>query len=101
MVKAERHLPRDMRFPRFLRDKELDPALKRAALRWSVYKFPVRHKPSGTETGTMRRIAKKGDLTEDEYRTWKEEFRVLFTRSKKLGAYGSCDQHTSWTYEAG
>lgn len=33
-------------FPRFLRDPKLEPSLKRAMLRWCIYNFPVRCKPS-------------------------------------------------------
>lgn len=31
-------------FLRFLIDAKVDPALKRAMLRWAIYKFPVRYK---------------------------------------------------------
>lgn len=33
-------------FPKFLRDKTLDPALKRAMTHWLIHKFPVRYKPN-------------------------------------------------------
>lgn len=32
-------------FPRFLVGKKLDPAMKRAMVRWTIYNFPVRYKP--------------------------------------------------------
>lgn len=83
-VKAARHLHTELRFPRFLRDRKLDPVLKRAALRWSIYNFPVRHIPSREELGTLRQIEETDDLTEYDYMRWKEALRVLFNKEQEV-----------------
>lgn len=45
-VKKAGVVDKSEQFRRFLKDVKLDPALKRTMLRWSIYNYPVRYKPS-------------------------------------------------------
>lgn len=65
------------KFPRFLDDPKLDPAMKRAILRWTVYKFPVCYKSNTAEKEAMNRIRCTDGLIEEEYKEMLETIRKV------------------------
>lgn len=66
------------KFPRFLQDGRLDPALKRTMMRWCVYKYPVRYKPTATEKEALGRIRNTDDMDENEYARWQQVMLKVF-----------------------
>lgn len=76
-------------FPKFLRDPKLTPPMKRAMLRWSVYRFPVRYKPTSEEARTLHQITNTDDLGDEEYMNFVEQIRLIFNAEQELWIYGN------------
>lgn len=80
----ETNNPKDKnRFPKFLADTELDPTLKRAMLRWTIYKFPVRYKPNIDERQALEEIKHTNQLSDTEYGLMVEKVKKLFNEEQE------------------
>lgn len=70
-------------FPRFLTDSKVDPALKRAMMRWTIYNFPVRYKTNREEDDELKNITRSNEISDAEYHKLIESTRVIFNKEQE------------------
>lgn len=71
------------KFPRFLTDATVYPALKRAILRCSIYNFPVRYKMKREEEEELKSIRGTNILNDNEYHKLIETVRSVFNEEQE------------------
>lgn len=74
-------------FPRFLKDGKLYPAIKRAMLRWTIYKFLVRYRSKIEEKEALDMIKTTDQITEAEYRWMVERIKQVFNAEKEIWGF--------------